>query len=378
MADFELDEENYGFGEDNEGIDDDNLVYQQVDTTPGFVYVITDEQSFQSPKLRVKIGIVTGSRSVESRISEHQTGNPRRIRLIFKHASKAPRIVEHYIHQTQVKNNLLLEWFELSIAEVQQLFNDITTIEADKVPDYLRLSELSNNVSEGELNHSSTIDNLVSEFRTVSDELKNVQIRLFENRRDLILGALGYAGIDGILSITEVESKAQLRTFINKEYKNLDTAFMYRSVCSGSLKVQGVTKVTSYQYTNNARSLWLRHPNRQYILAPAVAGSRKLNEQRVANEKHANEIGAKLSILSDQIKLLLGPYSSYKNDEVKWVRTDKQSFNKEAVINDQPEIYAAFMERLATGTSAKVKFERFLPLEVTDIFNFQGSTVPTE
>jgi hypothetical protein len=378
MADFELDEENYGFGEDNEGLDDDNLVYQQVDTTPGFVYVITDEQSFQSPKLRVKIGIVTGSRTVESRISEHQTGNPRRIRLIFKHASKAPRIVEQYIHLTQVQNHLLLEWFELTISEIRQLFNDITTIEAGKVPDYIRLSELSKSVSEGELSHSSTMDDILREFRRVSDELKTVQTSIYESRRDLILGAVGYAGIDGILSITEVESKVQLRTFINKEYEDLDTAFMFRPVCSGSLKVVGVTKVTSYQFTNNARSQWMDHKKRANMLIPANADLSALNMNRLSSEKRANEIGAKFSVLSDQIKLLLGPHSSYKNDEVKWVRTNRQSFYKEAVINEKPEIYDAFMELPAIGTNARVKFERYLPLEVTDIFNFQGSTVTTE
>lgn len=372
MADFELDDENEGFGEENEGLDEDNLVYQEVDIAPGFVYVITDEESFLLPKLRVKIGIVTGNRTVESRIAEHQTGNPRRIRLIFKHASRAPRIVEHYIHQRQVKNHLLLEWFELTIAEIQQLFSDITNIEADKVPDYIRLNELSKSVSEGILPRSSTMDDLVIEFRRVSDKLRTVQTRLFERRRDLILGAVGYAGIDGIMSITEVESKIQLRTFINNGYKNIDTGFMYRPVVSGSLKVMGVPKVTSYQVTNVARQQWMDHQNRENSFVPACAGLRTLNEQRIAEQKRANEIGVEQSFISNEIKLLLGSNSSYINDDIKWVRTNRQSFCKEAVVRDRPDIYSEYMKLPAAGKSAKIKFERYLPLEVIDIFHHQG------
>lgn len=88
----------------------------------GEIYFISEEPSMSAPPMRVKIGLVRESKSgrdSQDRLLDHQTGNPRKLKLIEVVETARVSRVENSLHQRYAGQRGIGEWFELSDSELQ-------------------------------------------------------------------------------------------------------------------------------------------------------------------------------------------------------------------------------------------------------------------
>ena len=79
---------------------------------PGFVYLICDNAN-----TLYKIGITTGD--IKKRMKKLQTGNATELFLVNYHYTNYPYMVETMLHNHFRNQNVLNEWFELSLDDVK-------------------------------------------------------------------------------------------------------------------------------------------------------------------------------------------------------------------------------------------------------------------
>ena len=86
----------------------------------GIIYFVREKQADGGLSDLVKIGLVEGNRDPWERLSEHQTGNPRR--LIFDEEqfveTPAVKFVERLLHREFAKHRVSGEWFDFSSKEL--------------------------------------------------------------------------------------------------------------------------------------------------------------------------------------------------------------------------------------------------------------------
>ncbi len=90
--------------------------------TPGELYFIGEDDPADGTRTSlVKIGIVKESqgRTAETRLEEHQTGNPRRLRLLHTQETPAVVRIERFLHAELAACRLGGEWFHLPGAELE-------------------------------------------------------------------------------------------------------------------------------------------------------------------------------------------------------------------------------------------------------------------
>jgi hypothetical protein len=88
----------------------------------GQIYFIAEEHSITAPPVRVKIGLVRESKSgrdSQDRLLDHQTGNPRKLKLLKVVETARVSRVENSLHQRYAGQRGIGEWFELSDSELQ-------------------------------------------------------------------------------------------------------------------------------------------------------------------------------------------------------------------------------------------------------------------
>lgn len=88
----------------------------------GEIYFIAEEPSMSTPPVRVKIGLVRESKSgrdSQDRLLDHQTGNPRKLKLLEVVETARVSRVENSLHQRYAGRRGIGEWFELSDSDLQ-------------------------------------------------------------------------------------------------------------------------------------------------------------------------------------------------------------------------------------------------------------------
>ena len=92
--------------------------------TPGTLYFITERDPFcDAPAAYVKIGLVRDNdmgRSSDDRLLEHQTGNPRSLRIAASISTTAPiSALEASVHQRLAAHRVSGEWFRIGASGIQ-------------------------------------------------------------------------------------------------------------------------------------------------------------------------------------------------------------------------------------------------------------------
>ena len=93
-------------------------------STPGTLYFITERDPFcDAPAAYVKIGLVRDNdmgRSSDDRLLEHQTGNPRSLRVAASISTTAPiSALEASVHQRLAAHRVSGEWFRIGDSGIQ-------------------------------------------------------------------------------------------------------------------------------------------------------------------------------------------------------------------------------------------------------------------
>ena len=98
---------------------------------PGYLYILNDsDQRSGTSSPYYKIGITFESKTVEDRIKEHQTGNPRDVVCVFALRTEAPFLIEQSLHRVHSTKRIRLEWFEFNDKELKDLKNEVKKLDA--------------------------------------------------------------------------------------------------------------------------------------------------------------------------------------------------------------------------------------------------------
>ena len=124
---------------------------------PGTIYFVreTDRDTGKYSDL-VKIGLVESPRTARQRLSEHQTGNPRKLDLDNQSVeTEAVGYVEAQLHKAFASKRVLGEWFrfqnESEITEAVSKAQELAAMAASRTPVFAEAEALSNFASEGDV-----------------------------------------------------------------------------------------------------------------------------------------------------------------------------------------------------------------------------------
>jgi hypothetical protein len=158
---------------------------------PGTIYFVreTDRDTGKYSDL-VKIGLVESPRTARQRLSEHQTGNPRKLDLDNQSVqTEAVGYVEAQLHKAFASKRVLGEWFrfesEAEIAEAVSKAQELAAVAASRTPIFVKAEELSGFASDGDpipsspqtmnaLNDYAPRAKALSEYAALAQRIKNV------------------------------------------------------------------------------------------------------------------------------------------------------------------------------------------------------------
>jgi len=105
-------------------------------STPGTLYFITERDPFcDAQAAYVKIGLVRDNdmgRSSDDRLLEHQTGNPRSLRIAASISTSAPiSALEASVHQRLAAHRVSGEWFRIGDSGIQQFLDAAEELKAE-------------------------------------------------------------------------------------------------------------------------------------------------------------------------------------------------------------------------------------------------------
>ena len=158
---------------------------------PGTIYFVreTDRDTGKYSDL-VKIGLVESPRTARQRLSEHQTGNPRKLDLDNQSVdTDAVGYVEAQLHKAFASKRVLGEWFhfqnESEIAEAVAKARELAVVAASRTPVFAKAEELAGFYSEGNSIPSTTQTlkaladysmnaRALAEYQTLANQIKSV------------------------------------------------------------------------------------------------------------------------------------------------------------------------------------------------------------
>ena len=102
----------------------ESLIFKKEKTLDvrGSIYLVTDGKY-------TKIGAT--SYAVQKRLFELQTGNAKKLKLVYEYKVKNKLSTEAFLHEKFKNKNVLGEWFELSFEDIEYIIKTKPTIEKD-------------------------------------------------------------------------------------------------------------------------------------------------------------------------------------------------------------------------------------------------------
>ena len=161
----------------------------------GEIYFIAEEPSVSAPPVRVKIGLVRESKSgrdSQDRLLDHQTGNPRKLKLLEVVETARVSRVENSLHQRYAGQRGIGEWFELSDLDLQAAIaecRDLAAQQAVHLP-VIREADAMKGLVRGEVVLAAT-DDAKEWYRRllVADASASVLKKLIEKYRKKVESA---------------------------------------------------------------------------------------------------------------------------------------------------------------------------------------------
>ena len=218
--------------------------------TPGELYFIGEEDLKTKQKSNYfKIGIVRESEKRDSvnRLSEHQTGNPRRLFIAAQIQTPAVEQVETTLHHIFAPYRVSGEWMQFDDAQLTQAVNRALEIEKEMrthVPLLTKAEGLGNQESNGQtIPASKEAEELYAEIQ--NNELIEARCdELIDQYRDLITVSIE-AGVD-LSNVAKQQTKAPTARFSEKLLKD-KSPDLYAKYSEVITTVKGQFRVTPAQ-----------------------------------------------------------------------------------------------------------------------------------
>jgi len=192
---------------------------------PGWIYCIRDEDYLdQSISRYVKLGLT--ERTVEERIQEHQTGNPRReYEAIDSKYLELMHYAETYLHHAFAPDRIAGEWFDMDdarlTAEVGTLLDDLETEMQEHAPFVQRWYAL-NDVLDNDLSRPPAGDEpqWAADFKDAYERM-TVAKAIVDTHKNNLLRELGTA--QSINRVMYISQSTKSPTFNKTDFEALVT-----------------------------------------------------------------------------------------------------------------------------------------------------------
>ena len=306
----------------------------------------------------VKIGIVRNDKEASIRNKEHQTGNPRRIHVIFSAESPMVEHLETYLHHIFASRRVLGEWFLLDDNAVQTQVISIaeTLIEEQRTSLEAFTKKASNkSIASSGISREPTDSELALHQQAVDAKhaLEILQARQDIIRSKLIHLAKGAGGISGVLDFqTKISrpslQKARLRTDHPELYSKYETLVL--SEPKGSFSVKGTSslkKLDKDLYNQKKLMADSAAIDNSGVTNPEIERNSTITDLHLAYLENLKAI-ASADWLYESLKAGLASIL-HNDDEIKgvvsWKRLAKEEpkFDADSFAKDHSDIYAKYL-----------------------------------
>ena len=182
---------------------------------PGWIYCIREEDYLDASIGRfVKLGLTT--RTVDIRIREHQTGNPRKEISEYDLNLELMNYAETYLHHYFAQDRIGGEWFDMDnarvMSEVAPLLQTLQTEMTAEKPNFDQWSTLATTPSNGTIDPPTSSETALHQLYLTAQEnliLAEAQHKIHDNNLRALVGIND--GIEGVLTLIESIKKDTFR-----------------------------------------------------------------------------------------------------------------------------------------------------------------------
>ena len=327
--------------------------------TPGTLYIDRDQDVLSEDwGPYVKIGIVRNDKEASIRNKEHQTGNPRRIHVIFSAESPMVEHLETYLHHIFASRRVLGEWFLLDDNAVQTQVIPIaeTLIEEQRTSLEAFTQKASNkSIASSGISREPTDSELALHQQAVDAKhaLEILQARQDIIKSKLIQLAAGSGGISGVLDFqTKISrpslQKSKLKTDHPEIYSEYETLVLGEP--KGLLSIKGTSslkKLDEELYDEKKLMAHSASTDNSDITSPEVERNSTITDLHQAYLENLKAIAC-ADWLYESLKAGLASIL-HNDDEIKgvvsWKRLAKEEpkFDADSFAKDHPDIYAKYL-----------------------------------
>jgi hypothetical protein len=327
--------------------------------TPGTLYIDRDQDVLSGEwGPYVKIGIVRNDKEASIRNKEHQTGNPRRIHVIYSAESPMVEHLETYLHHIFASRRVLGEWFLLdeNAVQTQVIPNAESLIKEQRTSLEAFTQKTANkSIASSGISREPTESELALHQKAIGAKhaLEVLQARQDIIKSKLIQLAAGSRGISGVLDFqTKISrpslQKSKLKTDHPEIYSQYEKLVLGEP--KGTFSVKGTSslkKLDEELYDEKKLMAHSATTDNSDITSPEVERNSTITDLHQAYLESLKAI-ASADWLYESLKASLASIL-HNDDEIKgvvsWKRLTKEEskFDTDSFAKDHPDRYAEYL-----------------------------------
>ena len=292
-----------------------------------------------------KVGITTDT--VAKRIRQLQTGNPYRIVALHTFEIEGAEIVEQNLHRVYAQNRRVLEWFELSDAELAAVLQSAKDFKDDIEALVVEVRDLDQQYSNDTmLNPTAEATDLHLQAVTLEGQKTQNSLRIATMRSSLARITGTTRGIEGI---TQVSITNPSPGFSKRELKSADPDLYndYLTIPEFKVSMKVLGKPTPRNYPN-----LVADKNQAAAAAPNVdpddvtpdkesrtTDAVQLHSEYINLVSQGGAIDRDLLLVKMELKTLCGQARGI-DGIFEYVREDRMTFDEDSFEADNPALYA--------------------------------------
>jgi len=294
-----------------------------------------------------KVGITTDT--VAKRIRQLQTGNPYRIVALHTFEIEGAEIVEQSLHRVYAPNRRILEWFELSDAELAAVLQAAENLKDDIEALVVEVRDLDQQHSNDTmLNPTAEAIDLHLQAVTLEGQKTQNSLRIATMRSSLARITGTTRGIEGI---TQVSITNPSPGFSKRELKSADPDLYndYLTIPEFKVSMKVLDKPTPGNYPNlvaDKKQAAAAAPNVDPDDVTPDKESRTTDAVQLHSEyinlvSQGGAIDRDLLLVKMKLKTLCGQARGI-DGIFEYVRADRMTFDEDSFEVDNPALYAQF------------------------------------
>jgi hypothetical protein len=333
--------------------------------SPGEIYFVRElDPNTQAFTQFVKIGLVNENENRNSfdRLLDHQTGNPRALKLHKDQAIKTLAVsrVESMLHSKYVELRISGEWFEfLDTDSIENAYQFALALaqqvdqEVEAVNQAIHLSEVVDN---GQIiQPTSEIEKLATAILLAKEEANRVK-----RIHSLIMSSMQEAKDEGLDVSGAVDERAVTRTKFNVEALQTDNPELYSSYVITTTRVGGQFRFDAGFKKSVVLDLEvaerLQKIEGELEVLIAAKELKKINEIKLQLISSATELAWQIDVLDAKLRLAVGENKGIEGI-CTWGRASKieEKFDQRQFKKHHEDLFLEYSSEGSTSTHLRAK-----------------------